>query len=162
MTSHIHPDPELYMGGPSRDEAGDLDDLDQMDEQDALFCAYFDGELDGARRAEFDQRREEDPSLERSYQEFVKVMGGLRALPVEFAPDDFIDKVQARMRTRSRGRIYADAFLHSARTPYEIIAIVMLITMGGAYLMLEVPVSDNDLRNAEGVIPSQTGQTGQP
>jgi ferric-dicitrate binding protein FerR (iron transport regulator) len=159
MTSMPQTDPILLPQGLAE---GD-EELDALDAQDALFCAYFDGELGAAERAAFDRQREEDPSLERSYQEFVKVMGGLRALPVEFAPDDFIEKVQARMRTRSRGRIYADTFLNSTRMPYEIIAIVMLITMGGAYLMLEVP-HDRGLTDADFLTPpaQQTGQSGQP
>jgi len=155
MTTPIHPDPERVA------LIDDLDDLDGMDAQDALFCAHFDGDMTPAERAAFDRSLAEDPSLERSYQEFVKVMGGLRTLPIEFAPDDFVDKVQARMRTRSRGRIYADAFLNSSRMPYEIIAIVMLIAMGGAYLMLDAP-SDRNLRNVDLIAPAQAGQNGQP
>lgn len=118
----------------------------EEEELDLLFNAYFEGELTPEERADFDAKLEQDPQFAQSYEEFVTIMGGLRNLPFEFAPDDFMERVQSRMRTRSRGRFFADNYLYRSRIPYEVIAIVMIAIMGAAYMMME-PSTDKNLRD---------------
>lgn len=119
-----------------------------LEEQDLLFNAYFEGDLTAQERAEFDQRLETDEAFGHAYEEFVSIMGGLRALPFEFAPDDFVEQVQSRIRRRSRGRFFADNYLYSSRVPYEIVALVMMVVMAGAYMMMESP-HDAQLNSAD-------------
>lgn len=132
-----------------------------IDEQDLLFNAYFEGDLTEDEREAFDLRLEQDEVFRDSYNEFVEIMGGLRDLPFEFAPDDFVDKVQSRIRHRSRGRFFAENFLTSYRFPYEVIAAVMMIVMATAYMMMEAP-HDAELRGADLTIdaPSELDKPG--
>ena len=127
-----------------------LDDspLSPEEELDLLFHASFEGELNAQERADFELRLERDPDFARAYEEFVTIMGGLRSLPFEFAPEDFVDKVQSRLRTRSRGRFFAEHYLYRSRVPYEVIAIVMIAIMAAAYLMME-PTTDKHLRDGD-------------
>lgn len=125
-----------------------LDETTYNEELDLLFNAYFEGELTDPERAEFDSRLEQDDAFRRSYDEFVDIMGGLRSLPFEFAPDDFVDRVTSRIRTRSRGRFFAENYLYGTRVPYEVIAIVMIIVMAGSYMLVEAP-RDRDLKTAD-------------
>lgn len=119
-----------------------------LEEQDMLFNTYFEGDLTTQEREAFDERLERDEAFRRSYQEFVDVMGGLRELPFEFAPDDFVDKVQGRIRHRSAGRFFAENYLYTTRVPYEVIALVMMVVMAAAYMLMEAP-HDSDLRTAD-------------
>lgn len=112
---------------------------DECTEQELLFNAYLDGELSEGEVRAFKERLLKEPEFREGWEEFSQVMGGLRALPMEFAPNDFVDKVQSRIRTRSKGKFFADSIIYKQRTPYEVVAIVMLIVMASAYLFLGAP-----------------------
>ena len=114
-----------------------------LSEQDLLFNAYLDGELTEAQRLAFERRLSEDVDLGRAFDAFTDVMGGLHGLPFEFAPDDFVHKVQSRMRARSQGRFFGEELLYRTRVPYEVLAIVMILVMCAAYLMMEKPTDRN-------------------
>jgi len=112
---------------------------DECTEQELLFNAYLDGELSEGEVREFKERLLKEPEFKREWDEFAQVMRGLRKLPMEFAPNDFVDRVQSRIRTRSRDKFFADSILYKQRTPYEVVAVVMLIVMASAYLFLGAP-----------------------
>lgn len=133
----------------------------EEEELDLLFNAYFEGELTPEERADFDAKLEQDAEFAQSYEEFVTIMGGLRNLPFEFAPDDFMERVQSRMRTRSRGRFFTDNYLYRSRIPYEVIAIVMIAIMGAAYMMMD-PNTDKHLRDDLKVNKPQPTQQQRP
>ena len=118
------------------------------EEQDLLFNAYFEGDLTAQEREEFETKLDEDDAFRRSYDEFVNIMSGLRTLPFEFAPDDFVDKVESRIRRRSNGRFFAESLLYSSRVPYEVIALVMMVVMAAAWMLMESP-RDSGLRTAD-------------
>jgi anti-sigma factor RsiW len=111
----------------------------ELSELDMLFNAYLDGELSDEEREEFDDRLESDPDFAHAWENFASVMGGLRGMPFEFAPDDFVDKVKGRIRTRSAGRFFAEEYLFKTRMPYEVVALVMIIVMAAAYLFMGAP-----------------------
>ncbi len=135
----------------------------EQEEQDLLFNAYFEGDLTADEREEFERRLETDPDFKHDYDEFVHIMGGLRTLPFEFAPDDFVDKVQSRIRRRSKGRFFTENYLYTTRVPYEVIALVMMVVMAAAYMMMEAP-HDSDLRGADLTIdqPGEVDKSGAP
>lgn len=127
------------------------DDRDRMSEQDALFNAYFEGDMTADEREAFTAMLDADDALRREYDHFVDIMGGLRNLPLEFAPDTFVADVQTRIRTRSRGRFFAESHIYNlyrSRVPYEVIAIVMILVMAASYLLMEAP-RDRDVRNGD-------------
>ena len=112
---------------------------EELSEQDMLFNAYLEDDLADDERAEFDRRLADDPDFARAYEQFTDVVGSLGDLPFEFAPPDFVERVQTRIRTRSRGRFFAEEFLFKTRIPYEVVAIVMIIVMAAAYLFMGAP-----------------------
>ena len=111
----------------------------ELSEQDLLFNAYLDDELSDDERARFAERLEEDPDFARAWESFSSIMGAVHRLPFEFAPPDFVERVQGRIRTRSRGRFFAEEFLFKSRVPYEVVALVMIIVMAAAYLFMGAP-----------------------
>lgn len=120
----------------------------ELDEREALFNAYLDGELSEQRETEFDERLETDPEFRQAYDEFAEVVDGVRNLPYEFAPDDFTDNVRDRIRRRSRGRFFSHPAISHQRAPYEVVTVVMFVIMASAYLFFIIP-SDRDIESAD-------------
>ncbi len=108
----------------------------EVSEQDLLFNAYFDDDLSADERQDFEGRLAADPSFAQQWKDFASIMGAVQGLPFEFAPDDFAERVRSRIRTRSRGRFFAEEYLFKTRMPYEVVALVMIIVMAAAYLFM--------------------------
>lgn len=128
--------------------AADEFELGDVSERDATFIAYLEGDLDEREREEFRAELDEDPELEREFDEFRAVVDGVRGLPFQFAPDDFVDNVTNRIRSRSRGRFFDESFLYSTRTPYEAIAVVMIAVMAAAWILMDMP-RDRNMKDIE-------------
>ncbi len=139
---HVHP----------TSSPGGEPELSDIDERDALFIAFLEGDLPEERREEFEAELDRDAQLRREFESFADIMGGVQSLPFEFAPPDFVDKVQGRIRKRSKGRFFAENFLYNTRVPYEAIAVVMIIVMAAAWMLMGVP-KDRNLKTAEVDIP---------
>lgn len=118
----------------------------ELSEQELLFNAYVDDELSPDERSAFKERLESDPEFRRAWEDFSFVIESMHRLPFEFAPDDFVQSVQSRIKSRSRGRFFADEFLFKSRVPYEVVALVMIIVMAAAYLFMEAP-PDKQMRD---------------
>ncbi len=112
---------------------------DEMTAQDILFNDFLEGELSDDAHADFEARLESDEAFRKDYEQFFNIVGGLRSMPFTFAPDDFVDNVQSRIRSRSRGRFFADNYLLTSRIPYEVVGLVMILVMISAYFMMGVP-----------------------
>ncbi len=116
-----------------------IEEEDCLSEQDILFNAWLDGELDDAERDDFQRRLDTDPEFKHAHERFVSVMQVVRKIPFEFAPDDFVDNVQGYIRQRSRGRFFTDSYLNQQRMPYEVVAVVMMLVMAAVYILMEAP-----------------------
>ncbi len=136
------------MRAPATSPPGDPPELDALDERDALFIAYLEGDLTDDERAEFRAELDHDAQLRHDFEQFADVMGGMQSLPFEFAPPDFVEQVQGRIRSRSQGRFFADSLLFSSRTPYEAIAVVMIAVMAAAWMLMGKP-KDHNLRDVD-------------
>ncbi|MEZ4459286.1 MAG: hypothetical protein R3E66_06085 [bacterium] len=123
-----------------------------MSEQDLLFNAYIEGDLDRGEREDFARRLETDPEFRKAWEQFERIMGGIRRLPMEFAPDDFVDRVRGRIRTRSNGRFFAENMLFNDHMPYEVVAVVMMIVMATTYLFFGAP-PDSKMHDVKNVDP---------
>ncbi len=116
-----------------------IEEEDSLSEQDILFNAWLDDELDDDERQAFQHRLDNDSEFKQAHERFVSVMQVVRKIPFEFAPDDFVDNVQGFIRQRSRGRFFADNFLTQQRMPYEVVAVVMMLVMAAVYILMEAP-----------------------
>jgi anti-sigma factor RsiW len=114
-------------------------DMSDLAEREVLFNAYLDGDLCADREEAFDRRLEQDPDFREAYEQFAEVVGQVQNLPYEFAPDDFTDRVEERIRTRSNGRFFGEQLLAQQRSPYEAVAVVMLIVMSSTYIFMGIP-----------------------
>jgi anti-sigma-K factor RskA len=128
------------------------DDIDidllagEVDERTLRFNAYIDGELSVEERRLFAEQLDEDVEFSRDYKAFARPIQGLQAFSFEFAPPGFVSRVETRIRTRSRGRFFAENYLFGERLPYEVVAIMMIVVMATMYFFVEVP-KDKHMRD---------------
>jgi len=130
------------------------------DEARAHFSDALEDLLDGSSRQAFDQALAEDPALAREYEAFARAVALTRALGRETAGDDgpptapagvsrgprggapdVLRGVQRKLRRRSRGRYYRDAFAEGvaprALLVSSVLALVLLaLVLGVAALVL--------------------------
>lgn len=112
------------------------------------FGDAIDGSLAGADRAAFEAALEGDAELREEYELYRKIVGGAAALgerssqppPAGTPPDpngiwdavppaDFLPKVQARIRQRTRGRFFRDKNAESAAPRGAATTILVVITL---------------------------------
>lgn len=97
------------------------------DEARDLFSEALEGELDAERKAAFEALLAADAELRSEYEAFVAIVRGTQRLSLE--PDgepkpDLLRGVQTKLRVRSRGRFYRDAF--STRTRAQLVLPIVL------------------------------------
>lgn len=86
------------------------------EEAKELFSAAYDGELDEAQQRAFDAALASDPALGQQYTQFSDTLAAAAAAADSSSAQaadegpDLLAGVQQRLRTRSRGRFYADRF----------------------------------------------------
>ncbi len=97
------------------------------DEARDLFSEALEGELAAERRNAFEAALAADPELRSEYEAFVSIVRGTQRLSLEPEPSpkpDLLRGVQTKLRVRSRGRFYGDAF--STRTRAELVLPIAL------------------------------------
>ncbi len=113
-----------------------------VSEDDLLINAYLDGDLSDEDALKLEARLEEDPTFAQEFEIFATVIAGLDDLPAESAPDDFVEKVETRIRERSRGRFFGET-VYRSNLPFELVAVLMLAIMASTYLALDAPKDKN-------------------
>jgi hypothetical protein len=79
---------------------------------------------------------EEDPKEDDAMSALLKRSLAAKE-PASPAPKDFLRGVQKRIRTRSRGKFYADGWsTSSSRVSYMVVAVAMLLVIAIAYFAL--------------------------
>ena len=95
------------------------------------FSAYLEDELDSDERAAFEAELAADGSLRESFDEFKSTMQVLVGLGREQAPDDFTDRVQRRIRKRSRGRFFGDRMGSSQSRQVQLFIVFAILLLLG-------------------------------
>jgi anti-sigma factor RsiW len=113
-----------------------------MDREQAqeLFSAYREGELPADQGAAFEALLKADEQVRADYSLFCRALESLELLRREPAPEDFVEKVQGRMRRRSGGKLFAarrGAFW--TRVPYEFFSLILILIILAVYY-LTLPV----------------------
>ena len=147
------------------------------DEARDRFGDAIDGTLGNADRGAFDAALGSDAELREEYELYRKIVGGAAALgerssqpPPPGAPSDpaglwdavppadFLPKIQARIRQRTRGRFFRDKSAESASprgaTTTILVVITMLVLIAAAVL-LHQRFTDNELPTTTTTTPSE-------
>jgi anti-sigma factor RsiW len=106
------------------------------DEAQERFDRYREDDLPPDEQRAVAAHLEECASCREAYARFQRTMGLLSGLREKTAPDDFVDKVQGRIRRRSRGRFFARPIDWASRLPYEVLSVVMLIAIVAIFLFI--------------------------
>ena len=113
----------------------------EMDREQAqeLFSAYREGELPPDKLADFEAFLSRDHETREEYDRFCRAIDSLALLRKQEAPDDFLEKLQSRMRRRSAGKLFGQRWGQSNRVPYEFFSLVLILIILTVY-MLTLPV----------------------
>jgi hypothetical protein len=132
-----------------------------MDREQAqeLFSAYREGELPGEDVEDFEGFLEDDDEARQDYDQFCRALDTLSSLSEQPAPDDFMEKLQKKMRRRSGGKLFgASRWGQVSRVPYELFSLVLILIILTVYLLtlpvLQVAAGSSSARQDE----SPTGQ----
>ena len=113
-----------------------------MDREQAvdLFSAYWDGELPPDQVEAFEAFLERDDETRQEYDRFRRALESLASLTEQQAPDNFVEKLQRRMRRRSGGKLFgANRWGTITRVPYELFSLILILIILSVYL-LTLPV----------------------
>lgn len=111
--------------------------MDELTTTEERFRAYLDGELSAEERGALEAELARTPELAEEFAAYRRTVELLRALPFAPPPDDFVDRVEARIRRRTHGRYFrAEPRL---RFPYEAAATVLLMIASVAVFLYALP-----------------------
>jgi hypothetical protein len=102
-----------------------------------LFSAALEGELTQEEHQLFTEALERDAGLRAEYREFISCNDALRQAAAAVPVPDLLPGVQTRLRSRSRGRFYADRFAERSTTgwqPTVVLALLMLAMLALCWL----------------------------
>ncbi len=105
-----------------------------------LFSEYFEGDLAAAQRAEVESHLRGCAACQAEYEAFQRAMAPLNKLHKIPAPPDLTSAVPDLIARRSRGRFFGRKPL-GERLPLEWLSLVMLLLLGGLYLLLKLAPS---------------------
>src|SRR3954467_5849937 len=103
---------------------------------EARLCAYVDGELDAAGRAEIEQHLKTNPQHQKLMQELTRTRDLLRSLPRERAPADITEALQGQLERSvllddSDMDRAGDMRIHINRWPqFLAVAAILLLAVG--------------------------------
>ena len=110
--------------------------MTKLDHQEAKdrFDRYYEGDLPADDQQAMDAHLASCAECREEYQRLVQALGALSRMRGAHAPKDFLDAVQGRIRTRSKGRFFSRRPDLTSRLPYEVLSVVMLIAILAIFL----------------------------
>ncbi len=108
-----------------------------MDHQTAqeLFSDYLEGELSPQEKEELSAHLKECEPCRAELEDLSKTMRSLSGLMMLPPPEGFVNKVQQKIRKRSRGRFFTPERL-LMRVPFEWISFIIIMLMLATYMIL--------------------------
>ena len=101
------------------------------------FRAYLDDELGDEERAAFEAELEGSAALRDEFDSYRQMVDLLRRMPPADPPGRFVERVEGKIRRRSRGRFFAVE--SRLRFPYEAVVTVLLMAAMVALFLLATP-----------------------
>ncbi len=122
-------------------EPGGMTMMDREQVRD-LFSAYREGELPPDQVRALEAFLERDEETREDYERFCRTLDTLALLRQQPkpAPENFVEKLQKRIRRRSGGKLFGSrrgAVI--PRVPYELFSLILILILLAVYL-LTVPV----------------------
>lgn len=99
------------------------------------FSAYVEGDLGPAERAYVDEHLSTCLQCRVALERFRRTVGRLGTLK-RSAPGTFLEKVQAQINRRSRGRFFGKRHLLFGRIPFEWLSLAMIVAMLVYYIVV--------------------------
>jgi anti-sigma factor RsiW len=103
-----------------------------------LISAYLDAELDDAESEAVESMLSQSAEARAELEELRKVVALVSALPDVEAPEDFIEKLNRRMRRKQMLQGEAGSKFAAIAMPFQVLSIIVILVVAALYMMTEL------------------------
>lgn len=103
-----------------------------------MISAYLDAELDADEAQAFESMLAESPAVREEFEDLQKVvslMGGLQDIE---APEDFVEKLNRRLRRRQMLQPQTASKFALIALPFQVLSIIVILVVAALYMMAEL------------------------
>ncbi len=103
-----------------------------------MISAYLDAELDADEAEAFESMLAESPAVREEFEDLQKVvslMGGLQDIE---APEDFVEKLNRRLRRRQMLQPQTASKFALIALPFQVLSIIVILVVAALYMMAEL------------------------
>jgi anti-sigma factor RsiW len=103
-----------------------------------LISAYLDAELDPAESEAVESMLSQSAEARAELEELRKVVALVGALPDVEAPEDFIEKLNRRLRRKQMLEPEAASKFAAIAMPFQVLSILVILVVAAMYMMAEL------------------------
>jgi anti-sigma factor RsiW len=128
-----------------------------------LISAYLDAELDEAESSAVENMLEQSAEARAELEELRKVVALVGGLPDVEAPEDFIEKLNRRLRRKQMLQPEATSKFASIAMPFQVLSIIVILVVAALYMMAELDRKPATLERDPSVnAPAEPGDVEEP
>jgi anti-sigma factor RsiW len=128
-----------------------------------LISAFLDAELDEAESEAVQSMLEQSAEARAELEELRKVVALVGALPDVEAPEDFIEKLNRRLRRKQMLQPDAASKFAAIAMPFQVLSIIVILVVAAMYMMTELDRKPATLeRDPKVVAPAESDGSEEP
>jgi anti-sigma factor RsiW len=122
-----------------------------------LMSAYLDAELDEAEASAVENMLEQSAEARKELEDLKQVMALVGGLPDVEAPEDFIEKLNRRIRRKQLLQPEAASKFASIAMPFQVLSIIVILVVAALYMMAELDRKPASLeRDPKVTVPAES------
>jgi anti-sigma factor RsiW len=128
-----------------------------------LMSAYLDAELDEAESEAVQSMLEQSAEARAELEELRKVVALVSGLPPVEAPEDFVDKLNRRIKRKQVLQPEAASKFAAIAMPFQVLSITVILVVAALYMMAELDRKPASLeRDPNVTAPAEPDDTEEP
>lgn len=110
-----------------------------------LISAYLDAELDESEAEAVQSMLEQSAEARAELEELRKVVALVSALPQVEAPEDFVEKLNRRIKRKQVLQPEAGSKFAAIAMPFQVLSIIVILVVAALYMMAELDRTPSSL-----------------